>query len=94
MENRYITFEQEAVAVIVSLKKIRHYLLSGPFVIYSDHQALRTTLGKTDVHGRLALWLNFMAEYEFEIRHLPGRRTLLPMLPIICDVDWHCWTYE
>lgn len=40
-EKRYSTFEQEALAVIFLPKTFRHYLLSEPFVVHSNHEALR-----------------------------------------------------
>lgn len=34
-------------------------------------KALRAAFEKNDVHGRLTRWLKLMAEYAFEIQHLP-----------------------
>lgn len=67
VKRKFNMFEQEAAAVIFSLKNFRHYLLAGPFPVYSDHETLHAASNKAVVHGRLAWWLNYMAEYEFEI---------------------------
>lgn len=32
--------------------------------------------GKTDIHGRMTRWLNLMAEYEFEMRHLAREKNI------------------
>lgn len=82
-ETNYSTFEQEEVAVVFSLKKFRYFLLNDAFVVHSGHQALRTAFAKRDVHGRIARWLNLMAEYRFEIKHIPGRECCC-RFPVTC----------
>lgn len=72
-EKRYSTYEREALAVVFALKKFRVYLLGTPFILYTDHQALRAAFNSRDPHGRLSRWLAFLAEYDFEIRYHPGR---------------------
>lgn len=73
-EKKYATCEREALAVIFTLKKFRVYLLSSiPFTIVTDHQALGHAFQKKDVHGRLARWLDFLAEYDFKVEYRPGK---------------------
>lgn len=63
---KYSACERDALAVIFALKKLRVYLLStNTFKLNTDHQALQYAFNKKVIHGRLALWLNFLAEYEF-----------------------------
>lgn len=76
-EKWYSTFEQEALAVVFSLKKFPKYLLSGPFVIYRDHQALTASFQKTYIHGMLSRWLNLMAEHEFKIKHISAEKNVI-----------------
>ena len=72
-ERNYAVCEHEASAVIFALKKFRVYLLGGkPFRLITDHQALQYAFKKKDVHGRLARWLDLLAEYEFEVEYLRG----------------------
>lgn len=66
--------KNEALAVLFAQKHFRHYLLAEPFLVYSDHQALRSTFRKRDSHGRLACWLDLLSECRFEIRHVAGKR--------------------
>lgn len=62
-ERNYSACEREALAVIFPLRKFRVHLLSNiPFTLITDHQALRYAFQKNDVHGRLARWLDFLAE--------------------------------
>ncbi|XP_022023527.1 uncharacterized protein LOC110923773 [Helianthus annuus] len=39
-KQKYSTYDKEFYAIVRSLEYWRHYLLSGEFVLYSDHQAL------------------------------------------------------
>ncbi len=39
-ESNYSAVEREALGVVLALKKIRHYLTSNRFKLYTDHQAL------------------------------------------------------
>ena len=72
-ERNYSVCEKEALAVIFALKKFRIYLLSNKkFKLLTDHQALKYAFKKKDVHGRLARWLDFLAEYNFDIEYRPG----------------------
>lgn len=51
------------MAVVFVLKRFRLYLLSTePFKLITDDQALREAFRKHDIHGRLARWLDFLAE--------------------------------
>ncbi len=69
-ERNYDVCEREALAVIFALKKFRVYLLgSEKFTVISDHQALLYAFQKKDVHGRLARWMDFLAEYNFNIQY-------------------------
>lgn len=72
-ERNYSACEREALAAVFALKKFRMYLLSSiPFVINTDQKALKSAFAKQDIHGRLARWLDFLAEYEFELEHCRG----------------------
>ena len=64
-ERNYPACEREVLGVIFALKKFRIYLLSETFTLATDHQALRHAFQKNEVHGRLARWLEFLAEYDF-----------------------------
>lgn len=64
----YSAREMEALAVIFALKKFRVYLLpSLRFKLVTDYQDLSYAFKKNSLHGKLARWIEFLAEYEFEI---------------------------
>ena len=52
-EHNYSTIEREALGMVFALQKYRHYLLTNPFVFYTDHQALKYLVNKTLHHGRI-----------------------------------------
>lgn len=59
----YSTCERGALGVVFALRQFRVYLLSSkPFKVVTDHQALSYVFRKNDIHGRLARWLDFLAE--------------------------------
>lgn len=65
-------FEGKAAAVKSFLEKFRHYLLSAPFILYSDHAALIVEFGKVAICGRWTKRLDRMPKFELEIRHVIG----------------------
>ena len=72
-ERKYSACEREALAVVFALRKFRVYLLSDvPFVVVTEHHALSYAFKKKDIHGRLARWMDFLAEYEFTVQYRPG----------------------
>ncbi|GMF63288.1 unnamed protein product [Phytophthora fragariaefolia] len=61
-----------------ALVKFRVHLLgSKPFVIYTDHASLRTATQSPHLSQRMAQWLSFFAEYNFEVRYKPGKQNAL-----------------
>lgn len=48
------TFEREAVAVLLALKKFRQNPRSAAFTLHSDYVAFKNAFGKADVDENLA----------------------------------------
>lgn len=72
-EKNHSVCEGDALEVIFELKRFRVYLLStDPFSLITDHQELKNAVRKKYMHGRLARWLKFLAEYEFEVCYHSG----------------------
>lgn len=63
-DKNFSACEREARAVVFALRKLRLYLLSDrTFELVKVHRAFRYAFSKNNVHGRLARWLDFLAEY-------------------------------
>ena len=45
---------------------------SKPFVVYTDHAYIRTATQSPHLSQRMARWLSFCAEYNFEVKYEPG----------------------
>ncbi|QNQ00124.1 Retrovirus-related Pol polyprotein from transposon 17.6 [Yarrowia lipolytica] len=74
-QKNYCTREKEFYGIIHALKKWRHYLLGQPFRIETDHQSLTYFSSQTEPpSGRLSRWLDFLADYDFDIKYLPGEQ--------------------
>ena len=72
-KRKYSACERDALAVVFAPRKFRVYLLSDvPFVVVTDHHELSYAFKKKDIHGRLARWIDFLAEYEFTVQYRPG----------------------
>lgn len=65
-------YELETLAVVCSLRRFRTYLIGINFKVYTDCNALRTTLTKRDLVPRIARWWLLLQEYDFSIEYRPG----------------------
>ena len=72
-ERNYSTIEREALGMVFSLQKYRHYLLANPFIFYIDHQALKYLINKPLHHGRICRWILLFQEFKFEVVVRPGK---------------------
>ena len=73
-ERNYSTTEKECLAIVWTVNYWRPYLLGKAFDIVTDHQSLTWLQGLKEPKGRLARWILALQEYEFEIKHRPGRQ--------------------
>ncbi|POM73082.1 Pol protein [Phytophthora palmivora] len=77
-EKNYPVHDKELLAMKYALVKFRVHLLgSKPFVIFTDHASLRTATQSPHLSQRMAHWLSFFAEYNFEVKYKPGRQNAL-----------------
>lgn len=67
-EQYYIDSEKEVCVVVLSLKKFRNYLLTArKFTLTTDHEVLRFSFEKKDVHGHFVRCADLTAESCFDI---------------------------
>jgi hypothetical protein len=72
-EQRYSAHEKEMLAVVHCLRAWRVYLLGTSFVIKTDNVANTFFKTQKKLSPRQARWQEFLAEYDFEWEHRPGR---------------------
>lgn len=71
----YSVQEQEFLAVIEALRQYRHLLIGKHFKLRTDHFSLTYLMIQTKTpQGRIARWLDILAEYDFSIEHIPGTK--------------------
>jgi hypothetical protein len=73
IEHNYSTTKREALIMIFSLHKFRHYLLGNKFVFYVNHMALVYLVNKSHVLRKIARWLLLFLEYDFTVMYKPSR---------------------
>jgi hypothetical protein len=74
-ECNYEIHDKEMLAIVRTLQEWRAELVSARtrFKIYSDHEALKYFMTKRMLNARQARWAEFIADYDFEIAHTPGK---------------------
>ena len=72
-EKNYSVTDQECLAVVWAIKKFQHYLGLLPFTIITDHIALKWLQTSKMPSGRRARWVMELQQYDFSIKHRPGK---------------------
>ncbi len=72
-ERQYCVTRKELLAIVTAVKHFHHYLYGKPFVIRTDHGALRWLTKFKNPEGQVARWLEVLGTYEFKIEHRQGR---------------------
>ena len=68
-ERNYPTHDKELLAVINALKTWCHYGKGGHFTVYTDNWAVKHALTQPHLSTRQIKWLEFMADYDFDLLH-------------------------
>jgi hypothetical protein len=66
-ERNYTTTEKEALAMVYSYKKFKHYLLGYKVIFHTDHDSLKYLVNKLDLSGRIARWILLLQEFNYEV---------------------------
>ena len=70
----YTTTEREAMGMVYSVQKFRHYLLGYSFVFHVDHDALKYMINKPQLSGQIARWVLLVQEFNLTIHVQPGKK--------------------
>jgi predicted aspartyl protease len=71
-ERKWHTHELEALAAIWGCEHFRPYLIGRKFLLETDHHSLQW-LRDQRRPGRLERWVLRLAEYDFDVKHRPGK---------------------
>ena len=86
-ERNYSATDREFFAIRYSLEKWQHLLANRQFVIYTDHAALTYLQSSSHVSRRNARWLEFLSQFNFEMRHIAGNKNVADHLSRIHHED-------
>jgi hypothetical protein len=72
-ERRYPPHLLELLAVVHGLRTFRPYLLDKPFAVHTDNASLQWLQQQRSLSHFQARWLDLIAEFKFDVVHIPGR---------------------
>ena len=70
---RYSMYDVEFYAIVQAIKHWRHYLIHREFVLFTDHDALRHLNSQAKVSSRHAVWIFYLQQFTFVIKHQSGK---------------------
>jgi hypothetical protein len=73
-EKNYATHNLELAAIVHSINKWRYYLMGRRFEIRTNHNYLKYLFDQPTLNARQSRWLEFLCEYDFDIKHIKGRK--------------------
>ncbi|GKA67096.1 putative reverse transcriptase domain-containing protein, partial [Tanacetum coccineum] len=76
-EKNYTTHDLKLGAVVFSLKFWRHYFYGTKCTVFTDHKSLQHILNQKDLNMRQRHWLEFLSDYNCEIRYQPGKANVI-----------------
>ena len=59
-KENYSSYDQEFYAIVQALKKWRHYLMSGEFVLYTNNHALQYIMQQSKLNIKHAKWVEYL----------------------------------
>ncbi|XP_044947533.1 uncharacterized protein LOC123396757 [Hordeum vulgare subsp. vulgare] len=69
----YPIYDKELYALVRVLEVWQHYLWPKEFIIHSDHEALKYLKAQSNLHRRLAKWVEFIESFPYIIKHKKGK---------------------
>ncbi|KAG2190968.1 hypothetical protein INT47_007113 [Mucor saturninus] len=72
-EKNYAATHLEALALIWGVVRYRHYLAGRHFILRTDHAALVYIIKNPNPSPKLSRWAAALMEYDFTLKHQPGR---------------------
>jgi len=74
-ERNYEIYDKKLLAIVEALTKWRQYLLDALeiFEIWMDHENLKYFQKPHKLNGRQARWYLKLQDYDFTLRHIPGK---------------------
>ena len=77
-ERNYSVTEKEALAILWSMRKLRHYLEGYEFNVITDHSSLKWLRSLKDPQERLSLWVMELQGWNFNVAYRKGAWNHVP----------------
>jgi hypothetical protein len=72
-ERNYATHDLELTPIVYALKMWRHYLMGKKFELRKENCCMKPLFGQPTLNARQTRSLEFLSEYDFEIKHIKGK---------------------
>ena len=72
-ERNYSTTERECLAIVWATEHFDYFLSGANFTVITDHDPLTYLRSIDQPQGRLARWVLKLEQYNFKVKHLPGK---------------------
>ena len=76
-ERNYATHDLELATIIHALKMWRAYLMGKRFEFRNYHSGMKYIFEQPTLNARKTRWMEFLSEYDFDIKHIKGKKKLL-----------------
>jgi hypothetical protein len=76
-ERHYDTHDWELEAIVHALRKWIHSLMGKRFELRTNHNGLKYLFDQPTLNARKNRWLEFLSEYDFDIKHIKGKENKL-----------------
>ena len=76
-EQKYSTFEQEGLGLVLGVKKFRTYLLARLFTLRTDSKAWKYLHIFEPRNSRVDRWLATLSEYKFDVQYIKGKDNIV-----------------
>jgi ribonuclease HI len=76
-ETNYPTHDLELASVVHALKTWRHYLMSKPCEVFTDHKSLEYIFTQKDLNMRQRRWLELIKDYDLSLQYHPGKANVV-----------------
>ena len=73
-EKNWSVTERELGAVVKATLKFHHYLVGQPFLLRTDHEAIKFMQCSKCPSGRLFRWIEHLQQYDYTVEHVPGHQ--------------------
>ena len=71
-QRKYCATRKEMLELVWAIKHFKFYLYGHPFIVRTDHAALKWPRSFKEPEGQVAQWIGKLQEYDFDVIHRAG----------------------